>query len=213
MEQPVKQKQTEQLATYYRLNAEMGIPVDGRIQLEKDKEAVRAYFLEHINPNTVYFTDLKEKMDYLLENNYLDKEKVNKYTHDEVKELYKQAHAYKFRFQTFMGAHKFFVQYSLKTNDGGRYLGRFEDHQVWQAMYFADGDFELASKFVDLLIKQEYVPATPTMMNALRARAGEMVSCYLIDVNDDMLSISRAVNSSLQLSRLGGGVGEMNCRL
>ncbi len=34
-----------------------------------------------------------------------------------------------------------------------------------------------------------------------------MVSCFLIDVNDSMLSIGRAVNSALQLSRIGGGVG------
>ena len=34
-----------------------------------------------------------------------------------------------------------------------------------------------------------------------------MVSCFLIDVQDNMESIGRAVNSSLQLSKRGGGVG------
>ena len=34
-----------------------------------------------------------------------------------------------------------------------------------------------------------------------------MVSCFLIDLDDSMLSIGRGVNSALQLSRLGGGVG------
>ena len=34
-----------------------------------------------------------------------------------------------------------------------------------------------------------------------------MVSCFLIDLDDSMLSIGRGINSALQLSRLGGGVG------
>src|SRR5699024_3803670 len=39
------------------------------------------------------------------------------------------------------------------------------------------------------------------------AKGGEMVSCFLLRVEDNMESIGRAVNSSLQLSKRGGGVG------
>ncbi|MDN6207931.1 MAG: class 1b ribonucleoside-diphosphate reductase subunit alpha, partial [Lactococcus sp.] len=35
----------------------------------------------------------------------------------------------------------------------------------------------------------------------------ELVSCFLIQATDDMNSIGRSVNSALQLSRIGGGVG------
>ena len=34
-----------------------------------------------------------------------------------------------------------------------------------------------------------------------------MVSCFLIQITDDMNSIGRGINSALQLSRIGGGVG------
>jgi ribonucleoside-diphosphate reductase alpha chain len=44
-------------------------------------------------------------------------------------------------------------------------------------------------------------------LNAGKKRRGEMVSCFLIDIADSMLSIGRGVNSALQLSRIGGGVG------
>ncbi|MFR6419965.1 MAG: hypothetical protein ACLUOJ_01070 [Streptococcus salivarius] len=44
-------------------------------------------------------------------------------------------------------------------------------------------------------------------MNAGRSRRGELVSCFLIQVTDDMNSIGRSINSALQLSRIGGGVG------
>jgi hypothetical protein len=33
----------------------LNIPKDGKIQLNKDKEAVKEYFLEYVNPNTMFF--------------------------------------------------------------------------------------------------------------------------------------------------------------
>ena len=49
--------------------------------------------------------------------------------------------------------------------------------------------------------------ATPTFLNAGKKARGELVSCFLIDVQDNMESIGRSVNSALQLSKRGGGVG------
>ena len=72
LEPKLKQKQNE--VTYYKLNNELNRPVNGSIPLGKDKEAVKAYFLEHVNPNTVFFYTLDEKLDYLIENNYIEKE-------------------------------------------------------------------------------------------------------------------------------------------
>lgn len=57
------------------------------------------------------------------------------------------------------------------------------------------------------MIHQRYQPATPSFLNAGRSRRGELVSCFLIQVTDDMNSIGRSINSALQLSRIGGGVG------
>lgn len=113
----------------------------------------------------------------------------------------------KFRFKSFMGAHKFYNQYALKTNDGERYLERFEDRIVFNALFLADGDEVLATNLRDELIAQRFQPATPTFLNAGRKRRGEMVSCFLIEISDDMNSIGRSINSALQLSKRGGGVG------
>lgn len=57
------------------------------------------------------------------------------------------------------------------------------------------------------MINQRYQPATPSFLNAGRARRGEFISCFLLDVTDDMNSIGRSINSALQLSKIGGGVG------
>ena len=106
-----------------------------------------------------------------------------------------------------MAAYKFYQQYALKTNDGESYLESIEDRVLFNALYFADGDENLASDLANEMIHQRYQPATPSFLNAGRSRRGELVSCFLIQVTDDMNSIGRSINSALQLSRIGGGVG------
>ena len=98
---------------------------DGKIQFSKDREAARQYFLQHVNQNTVFFHNLKEKLDYLVENKYYDPIVLHKYQFEDVKALFKRAYAHKFRFQSFLGAYKFYTAYTLKTFDGKRYLERY----------------------------------------------------------------------------------------
>ncbi|NYA66643.1 class 1b ribonucleoside-diphosphate reductase subunit alpha, partial [Lactobacillus salivarius] len=107
----------------------------------------------------------------------------------------------------FMAAYKFYAQYALKTDDNAYYLENFIDRVATNALYFGDGDEKLALELADELIHQRYQPATPSFLNAGRKRRGELVSCFLIQMTDDMNSIGRNINSALQLSRIGGGVG------
>lgn len=106
-----------------------------------------------------------------------------------------------------MGALKFYSQYAMKTNDGERYLERYEDRLAFNALAMGDGDEQFALDLAEILIERVYQPATPTFLNIGKARAGEMVSCFLLSISDDMNAIGRTVNSALQLSKLGGGVG------
>ncbi|KMK75336.1 class 1b ribonucleoside-diphosphate reductase subunit alpha [Alkalihalobacillus pseudalcaliphilus] len=193
--------------TYFTLNNLLNLPKDGKIQIDKDREAVKAYFLEYVNPNTVFFHSLSEKLDYLIENDYIKEEFLNKYDRQFVKQLFKSIYNKKFRFRSFMGAYKFYSQYAMKTDDGQRFLERYEDRLAFNALSIADGDEELAMDLAEELIHQRYQPATPTFLNIGKKRAGEMVSCFLLTVSDDMNSIGRSINSALQLSKLGGGVG------
>ena len=206
MDSPKLIKKTQEV-TFFALNNELNRQVDGKIQLQKDREAVRAFFLEHVNPNTVFFYTLDEKLDYLIEHDYLEAEFLGKYNRKFVKKLMKETYKKKFRFRSFMSAFKFYKQYAMKTNDGQRYLERFEDRIVFNALFLADGDEQLAHDLAEEMITQRYQPATPTFLNAGRKRRGELVSCFLIQTTDDMNSIGRTINSALQLSRIGGGVG------
>ena len=193
--------------SYFELNNKINIPKDGKIPLEYDKEAVKAYFLEYVNPNTVFFHTLREKIDYLMENNYIEEEFIYKYDFKFIKELFQHLYDKKFRFKSFMGAYKFYTQYAMKTNDGSRFLERFEDRLAFTALYLAKGDEELAWNLAEEMIEQRLTMATPTLLNSGKKSRGELVSCFLLSVEDNMESIGRAINSSLQLSKRGGGVG------
>lgn len=193
--------------TYFKLNNLLNIPKDGRIQLESDWKAVKAYFLEYVNPHTMFFHTLDEKLDYLIENNYIKEDFLNKYDRTFVKKVFQKIYKNKFRFRSFMGAYKFYSQYAMKTDDGKWFLERYEDRLAFNALAIANGDEDFAMDLAEELINQRYQPATPTFLNIGKARAGEMVSCFLLSISDDMNGIGRAINSALQLSKLGGGVG------
>ena len=193
--------------TYFDLNNEINIPVNGQIQLGKDKEALEAFLNENVKPNTKQFSSIKERINYLIQNNYYEEEFISKYSFEFIEKLYDYLKKEDFHFKTFMAAYKFYAQYALKTDDNAYYLENFIDRVATNALYFGDGDEKLALKLADELIHQRYQPATPSFLNAGRKRRGELVSCFLIQMTDDMNSIGRNINSALQLSRIGGGVG------
>lgn len=74
------------------------------------------------------------------------------------------------------------------------------------AMTLAAGDTALAQDLVEEMISGRFQPATPTFLNCGKRQRGELVSCFLLRIEDNMESIGRAVNSALQLSKRGGGV-------
>lgn len=193
--------------SYFKLNNEINRPVDGQIPLNKDKEALAAFFKENVEPNTLTFATAMDKINYLIENDYLEEEFIKKYRPAFIEQLYQFLDEQHFTFKSFMAAYKFYSQYALKTNDSTAYLERYEDRVAFNALYFADGNEELAMSLADEMIYQRYQPATPSFLNAGRKRRGELVSCFLIQITDDMNAIGRGINSALQLSRIGGGVG------
>lgn len=193
--------------TYFQLNNAINRPINNQIPLHKDQEALQAYFKEEINPKTRVFDSLREKIEYLIEEDYLEEAFIRQYDFSFIEQLFKQLEAADFRFRSFMGAFKFYQQYAMKSDDRSEYLESYEDRVAFNALYMADGNEQLAERIAKEMINQRYQPATPTFANAGKKRRGEFVSCFLIQLTDDMNSIGRGINSALQLSRIGGGVG------
>lgn len=194
-----------QVKKWILLNNEVMIKKDDDYQLDKDKEAVRSYFLDYVNKNTVFFYTLKEKIDYLIENNYYEN-LYEQYTFEEIMRVYALIYERKFRFPSFMSAFKFFQNYALRDDSGEKFLERYEDRIACISLYLGQGSVEQAIKFAELLVNQEYQPATPTFLNGGKRRSGELVSCFLDEIGDSLNSIGYAINSSMKLSSIGGGV-------
>ncbi|MCK6891453.1 class 1b ribonucleoside-diphosphate reductase subunit alpha [Enterobacter kobei] len=192
---------------YHALNAMLNLyDREGRIQFGKDHEAVEAFFAAHVRPNSVVFGSQQERLDFLVKEGYYEERVLTRYDRAFVVKLFERAHASGFRFQTFLGAWKYYTSYTLKTFDGKRYLEHFEDRVVMVALTLAQGDEALAERLMEEILAGRFQPATPTFLNCGKAQRGELVSCFLLRIEDNMESIGRAVNSALQLSKRGGGV-------
>jgi len=192
---------------YHALNAMLNLyDREGRIQFGKDHDAVDAFFAAHVRPNTVRFGSQHERLDYLVKEGYYEERVLTRYDRTFVVKLFERAHASGFRFQTFLGAWKYYTSYTLKTFDGKRYLESFEDRTVMVALTLAQGDEAQAERLMEEILSGRFQPATPTFLNCGKAQRGELVSCFLLRIEDNMESIGRAVNSALQLSKRGGGV-------
>ncbi|MFZ4261050.1 class 1b ribonucleoside-diphosphate reductase subunit alpha [Sphingobacterium sp. HJSM2_6] len=188
------------------LNNEIMIKHEDEYSLHKDKEAVRAYFLEYVNKNTVFFYTLKEKIDYLVENNYYI-DFYQWFTFEQMEEVFNFVYAKKFRFQSFMAAFKFFQSYALRDDSGEKFLERYEDRVVAVSLFLArEEGVKKAIEYAEIMINQEYQPATPTFLNAGKKRSGELVSCFLDEIGDNLNGIGYAVDSAMKLSSIGGGV-------
>lgn len=187
------------------LNNEIMMQKDGEYQLEKDKEAVYSYFVDYVNKNTVFFHNLKEKMKYLIKNNYYI-DFYEMYSHDEIKEIFKLVYDKKFRFASFMSASKFYQSYALMDDSGEKFLERYEDRISITALYLAQGNVDKAREYATMMINQEYQPATPTFLNSGKKRSGELVSCFLDEMGDSLSDIGYIFDSSMKLSSMGGGV-------
>lgn len=178
----------------------------GKIDREKDKLATRQYFLEDVNRRLHYYENVEEKVKYLLSEDYYEHEFLEMYDMKFIVKLYKQAYEYKYRFDSFMSASKFYESYAMKSRDGQELLEKYEDRIVINALYLARGDKKLAEQAVKAIM-EAYQPATPTFLNAGKKARGELVSCFKITMDDSMNSIAENLGYCLELSRLGGGVG------
>lgn len=194
--------------TYLKLNNDVlnRYSTTGQLELEKDREATRRYFIEYVNVRLRHFNNIEEKVQCLIDEGYYEKEFLEQYDIDFIKKIYEKAASYHFRFPSFMSASKFYDSYAMKSRDGEEILEKYEDRIAVIALYLAQGNRTLAENAVEAMM-EAYQPATPTALNSGKKARGELVSCFKLSMDDSMNSIAENIGYCLELSRLGGGVG------
>ncbi|MCS7057678.1 MAG: class 1b ribonucleoside-diphosphate reductase subunit alpha [Meiothermus sp.] len=189
---------------YLELNSALLHKRDGFFQLEKDLEAAQA-FEEEVQKKLRSFPGPIERLRALIAEGYYE-DFFRLYREEDLLELSDLAYSYGFRFASFMAISKFYKDYALKSDDKKHYLERYEDRVVAVALHLAQGDVGKARAYVRAMMEGRYQPATPTFLNAGRARRGELVSCFLLELDDSLNSIGYTLNTAMQLSKIGGGV-------
>ncbi|WP_059049454.1 class 1b ribonucleoside-diphosphate reductase subunit alpha [Paenibacillus senegalimassiliensis] len=177
---------------------------DGFFQLDKDREAV-AEFMEEVARKSMTFLTATDKVRYMIDNDYYENV-LGQYTAEEVEHVYSITHSYNFEFPSYMAASKFYNDYALKTNDKSMFLEHYPDRVAIVALYLGRGNADTASLLARSMMEQRLQPATPTFLNAGKSRRGEMVSCFLLEMDDSLNSINYVLNTCMQLSKIGGGV-------
>ena len=177
---------TQETMDYHALNAMLNLyDSAGRIQFDKDRQAVDAFMATHVRPNSVTFSSQQQRLNWLVNEGYYDESVLNRYSRDFVITLFAHAHTSGFRFHTFLGAWKFYTSYTLKTFDGKRYLEDFADRVTMVALTLAQGDETLALQLTDEMLSGRFQPATPTFLNCGKQQRGELVSCFLLRIGND----------------------------
>ena len=61
-------------------------------------------------------------------------------------------------------------------------------------------------EYAKMMITQNFLPNSPTMMNA-GARLGQLSACFVLDMQDDMAKIMKSTTDAALIFKSGGGVG------
>ncbi|WP_311082525.1 class 1b ribonucleoside-diphosphate reductase subunit alpha [Paenibacillus polymyxa] len=177
---------------------------DGFFQLKKDQEAV-AEFMKEVQERSLKFADTAAQVLYMIENDYYENF-YNSYTADEINDIFHITHSYNFKFPSYMAASKFYTDYAMKSNDRKVYLEHYPDRVAAVALHLGRGNADTARLLSRSMMEQRLQPATPTFLNAGKSRRGELVSCFLLEMDDSLNSINYVLNTCMQLSKIGGGV-------
>src|SRR5213593_5093435 len=61
-------------------------------------------------------------------------------------------------------------------------------------------------EYYNLMVSKDFLPNTPTLMNA-GARLGQLSACFVLDMKDDMSEIMKSSTDAAMIFKSGGGVG------
>ncbi|MFQ6025229.1 MAG: adenosylcobalamin-dependent ribonucleoside-diphosphate reductase [Nitrosopumilaceae archaeon] len=96
-------------------------------------------------------------------------------------------------------------QYISLAKDGQMKVG-FKEFLTMLAAKKFDSYSERIMEYYNLMTSQDFLPNSPTMMNA-GGRLGQLSACFVLDMPDDMGNIMKSSSDAAMIFKSGGGVG------
>lgn len=100
----------------------------------------------------------------------------------------------------------------LAKDDAGKIVEDSKDMLIRVAITMGDAETtpelkkEWSKKFYDIMATREFIPNSPTLMNAGRSM-GMLSACFVLPVEDNIGSIFNSIQSTALVQKAGGGTG------
>ncbi len=98
------------------------------------------------------------------------------------------------------------VNHYISLAETGKMKVGFKELLVMIAAKKFDSYSEKISEYFNLMTRQDFLPNSPTMMNA-GGRLGQLSACFVLDMPDDMEKIMKSTSDAALIFKSGGGVG------
>lgn len=100
----------------------------------------------------------------------------------------------------------------LRKNEHGEVIETPDEMLQRVSSFLADQDKEKAESFYDLMADLDFLPNTPTLINAGRPN-GQLSACFVLPVEDSIEGIFETIKNAAIIHQTGGGTGFAFSRL
>lgn len=206
-----------------------GLAVDrndfGEYSLHLDKVAIQIAEIQ-LDKAYLQFPSKKERMQYMIENGfYKEKLITSGVSLEDIEELYETYDEYDVGEQAFYSVYQFIHTQSYKVVDSfvknypyEKPMARYDDKyiiletradRVIAIALDTVGAFgkEQVKKSIKMMALRNAHPSSPTYTNSGIKDAGQPTSCFILKYDDTIDSIADMNSYTLQLSKMGGGLG------
>ncbi len=149
--------------------------------------------------------------DMLYDSQLFDKEGHYKRDIDEAKSYLDKLDAFDYKFKIgpyYLNKWHFraLIHHYINLANSGKMKVNFKKLLTLLVAKKLDNYADKVKEYYDLMISQDFLPNSPTMMNA-GGRLGQLSACFVLGMDDDMEDIMKCTSDAAMIFKSGGGVG------